>query len=78
MMRVMEELWERNGDAICISFLQIILEMFCVNWERQTANGKLLQLRQRSVGNIEKRDMTEMTICVQIINCASRIKILRL
>ena len=33
----------------------------CANWE-------LLQVRQSSVGNIKKRKVIEMTICVQTIN----------
>ena len=53
---------------------KIISETLCMNWERQCANGGLLQMRQRSVGNIEKRNVIDMTICVQIINGVIPIK----
>ena len=53
---------------------KIILETLCINWERQCDNGELLQVRQRSVGNIEKRNEILMTICVQTINGVIRIK----
>ena len=52
---------------------KIILETLCINWERHCANGELLQLQQRSVGNIKKRNMIEMRICVQTINDIIRI-----
>ena len=53
---------------------KINLEILYINWERQCANGELLQVRQRSVGNIEKRNVIKMTICVQTVNGVIRIK----
>ena len=37
-------------------------------------NGELLQVQQRSVCNIKKRNVIEMTICVHTINAVIRIK----
>ena len=33
------------------------------NWERQCANGELLEVQQRSVCHIKKHNVTEMTLC---------------
>ena len=53
--------------AIYYNAVKITSETFCKNWKRQCANGELLQVRKRSVG-----DMT--TICVHTVNSIIRIK----
>ena len=57
----------RNGH-IFYNVVKIISEIVYNNCERQCANGELLQVRQRSVCDIKKRNVIEMTICVHIIN----------
>ena len=58
----------------CSSKKIIILETLRKSWERQCTNGELLQVRQRSICDIKKRSVIEITNCVHTINGVIRIK----
>ena len=45
----------------------MISETLCKNWETQCENRELLPVQQRSVCDIKKRNIIEMTICVHTI-----------
>ena len=52
---------------------KIISETLCIKWERQCADGELLQVQQHSVCNIKKHNVIEMTLCVHTLNGVIRI-----
>ena len=47
---------------------RLFQKLFYVNWERQCAKGELLQVRQCSASDTEKRNLIEVTICVHTIS----------
>ena len=54
--------------------VKITSETLCRNWKRQCANGESLQVRQRSICDIKKSNVIEITICVHTINGIIRTK----
>ena len=55
--------------------IKIISETLCVNWERQFAKSEVLDVLRRSVCDITKCNVIEITICFNTVNSVIRIKI---